>query len=101
MKKKKLFINIILTKGVLAPEEVSRLIEKLPVEAGGTEGVILSGRMPVWAFAALAHHFHPRPFIATFDPRLGAGIVVASHVNNLKVGDMVDIEDADKIEIKF
>lgn len=98
---KKLLIDVTLTKGVLTPEEVVMLIDKMPVEAGGTEGVILSGRMPVWAFAALAHHFHPRPFIATFDPRLGAGIVVASHVNNLKVGDMVDIEDADKIEIKF
>ena len=102
MKKKKLFINIILTKGVITPEEVSELIKKLPVEAGGTEGVILSGRMPVWAFAALAHHFHPRPFVATFDPRLFGGVVVASHTEGLNVGDVIDITDADKkFEIKF
>lgn len=98
---KKLFIDVTLTKGVLTPEEVARLIDKMPVEAGGTEGVILSGRMPVWAFAALVHHFHPRPFVATFDPRLAGGVVVASHKKGVNVGDVIDITDAGKIEVKF
>lgn len=98
---KKLFLDITLSSGVIAPEELQKLIENIPVEAGGTEGIILSGRMPVWAFAALTHHFHPRPYVATFDPRLGGGVVVASHVDSLKVGNVVDIADAEKISITF
>lgn len=102
MKMKKIFINIILVNGVINTDDLKKLIDKMPVEAGGTEGVILSGRMPVWAFAALVHHFHPRPFVATFDPRLFGGVVVASHTESVDVGDVIDITDADrKIEIKF
>ena len=99
--KMKLFIDVTLTKGVLYPEEVTKLIDQMPVEAGGTEGVILSGRMPVWAFSALVHHFHPRPFVATFDPRLAGGVVVASHMEGVNVGDVVDVTDADRVEVKF
>lgn len=99
---KKILLDITLVNGVLNPEDVQKLIADLPVADGGTEGVILSGRMPVWAFAALVHHFHPRPFVATFDPRLAGGVVVASHKKGVNVGDVIDITDADrKIEIKF
>lgn len=98
---KKILLDITLVNGVLNPEDVQKLIADLPVADGGTEGVILSGRMPVWAFAALVHHFHPRPFVATFDPRLAGGVVVASHTEGVNVGDVIDITDADRIEIKF
>lgn len=99
---KKIFINVVLTKGIINTEEIEKLIDEMPVEAGGKEGVILSGRMPVWAFASLVHHFHPRPYVATFDPRLFGGVIVASHTESLKVGDVIDITDADKkFEIKF
>ena len=57
--------------------------------------------MPVWAFAALTHHFHPRPFVATFDPRLTGGVVVASHTEDLNVGDVIDIADAERIDFTF
>lgn len=98
---KKIFLEITLSSGVINHEELKKMIENLPVNAGGTEGIILSGRMPVWAFAALTHHFHPRPYIATFDPRIGGGVVVASHVDNLNIGDVIDIEDADRIDFTF
>lgn len=98
---KKILLDITLVNGVLNPEDVQKLIADLPVADGGTEGVILSERMPVWAFAALVHHFHPRPFVATFDPRLAGGVVVASHTEGVNVGDVIDITDADRIEIKF
>lgn len=98
---KKLFLDITISTGVITTDELQKLIENIPVDAGGMEGIILSGRMPVWAFAALTHHFHPRPYVATFDPRLGGGVVVASHVDSLKVGDVIDITDADRIDFTF
>jgi len=98
---KKIFLDITLAKGVINPEDIPSLIADLPVADGGTEGIILSGRMPVWAFAALTHHFHPRPFVATFDPRLAGGVVVASHTKSLNVGDVIDISDADRIDFTF
>ena len=98
---KKIFIDITLANGIINPEDIQKLISEMPVADGGTEGVILSGRMPVWAFAALTHHFHPRPFVATFDPRLTGGVVVASHTEDLNVGDVIDIADAERIDFTF
>ena len=98
---KKIFIDITLANGIINPEDIQKLISEMPVADGGTEGVILSGRMPVWAFAALTHHFHPRPFVATFDPRLAGGVVVASHTEDLNVGDVIDIADAERIDFTF
>jgi CRISPR-associated protein Csx3 len=85
--------------GIISPSQLPQLLKLLP-EAGGTEGVIVSGRLPVWAYAAICHHFHPRPFIATFEPRLGKGVVVQSHVEGLSVGDLVDIP-SEKVVINF
>lgn len=98
---KKIFVDITLSSGVISPDDIQNLIRSIPVDDGGAEGVILSGRMPVWAFAALVHHFHPRPFVATFDPRFRGGVVVFSHLDNVSVGDVVDISDADRISVTF
>ena len=94
-------IEITISSGVLAPEDVQKLVDSVPVPAGGTDGVVLSGRLPVWVYAALTHHFHPRPFVATFDPRLGGGVVVASHTANIRVGDVLDVSDADVVTVTF
>lgn len=59
-----------------------------PPEVDATKGVILSGRGPVWLFGYLIHHYHPTAWIATFDPRLGGGVVVASHTKGVKAGDV-------------
>jgi CRISPR-associated protein Csx3 len=85
--------------GIISPNQLPEILKKLP-EAGGTEGVIISGRLPVWAYAAICHHFHPRPWVATFEPRLGKGVVVQSHVEGLGVGDLVDIP-SEKVVINF
>ncbi|PMQ01614.1 MAG: CRISPR-associated protein Csx3 [Dictyoglomus sp. NZ13-RE01] len=54
------------------------------------KGLIITGRAPIWLYAFLVHYYHPTPFIALYDPRLGA-VVVQSHVKDLKVGDVLDI----------
>ncbi len=88
-----MLVEITLAKGVITPEELPLLLGTVAAQVpeGGTDGVVLSGRMPVWAFAALAHMFHPRPYVATFEPRVGKGIVVASHAPGYRPGDMVDV----------
>jgi len=88
-----ILIEIILGgDGLMTPDAVPVLVEKVGHELGdlaGEEPVIISGRLPVWAFASLVHALHPRPWVATFDPRLGGGVVVSSHVPNVRVGQVI------------
>lgn len=70
---------------VLAPEDLKEINLKLPDESG----VVLSGRGPVWLYAALVHHYHPVQWIATRDLRLGGAVVVSSHVKSPSSGDVV------------
>ena len=91
-------VDITLSSGIITPEELTKVLEAVAnsVPAGGTEGIILSGRLPVWAYGALVHYFHPRPWVATFDPRLGGGVVVATHVACVAVGDVVPVDGDNK-----
>jgi CRISPR-associated protein Csx3 len=85
--------------GIIQPQQLPQLLSKLP-PAGGPEPVIISGRLPVWAYGAIVHYFHPRPFVATFEPRLVKAVVVASHVSDVNVGDIIDME-GEKITVTF
>jgi CRISPR-associated protein Csx3 len=85
--------------GIIAPSQLIEILRRLP-EAGGTEGVIVSGRLPVWAYASICHHFHPRPFVATFEPRLNKGVVVQTHVNDVSIGDLVEVPEK-KVVVNF
>ncbi len=96
-------VSITLSGGIIAPEDLPNLLEAASkaVPPAGTEAVVLSGRMPVWAFAALAHLYHPRPWVGTFEPRLGAAVVVAAHVSEVGVGTVVALDDATTVEVVF
>lgn len=61
--------------------------------------VMLSGRLPMWMVAALTHQYHPALAIATYDPRLGGGVVVASHTRQFQIGEVLDVTDAEKFNI--
>lgn len=61
----------------------------IPPEVDATKGVILSGRGPVWLYGCLLHHYHPTAWVATFDPRIGGGVVVASHTKGLQIGEVI------------
>lgn len=61
-----------------------------PPKINFRKGLIISGRGPIWLYAFLVHHYHPTPFIAIYDPRLGA-VVIQSHSTKIKVGDVIDI----------
>lgn len=60
------------------------------------KGVIISGKGPIWFYCFLVHQYHTTKFIAAYDPRLGA-VVVSSHVQHFKEGDVIDVvvEDQD------
>lgn len=57
------------------------------------KGIILSGRGPIWLYCFLTHYYHPTKFIATYDPREGGAIIVESHTEEYKIGDLVKIEE--------
>ncbi len=61
--------------GFIEPENLACA----PLDAPPQEGVLLSGRLPLWAYAALTVHFLRRhPWVAVYDPALDASVVVGS-----------------------
>ncbi|MCX8176076.1 MAG: CRISPR-associated ring nuclease Crn3/Csx3 [Candidatus Bathyarchaeota archaeon] len=74
-------------EGSVAPDILEKV--NLP-KVNSTKGVVLSGRGPIWLYCFLFHFYHPTPFIAIYDPRLGA-VVTASHNQEYKVGEIIRI----------
>jgi CRISPR-associated protein Csx3 len=95
-------LEVVLTSEVLTPEQLPELLRraKAALPPGGIEGLTISGRMPVWAYAALVHLYHPRPFIATFDPRLGGAVVVESHEINVRIGEVLPLS-GETVKVNF
>jgi len=89
----------------IEPREISdilaRVAKEAPADQLGPAVVIISGRIPIWLAAALTHYYHPTAVVATFDPRYNAGIVVASHRAEFKVGDLVSVAGARKVVITY
>jgi len=78
----------------LEPEDLKEIKLPDPVKEGISHKLlILSGRGPIWLYAFVVHHFHPVRAIAIFDPRLGGAVVVESHSNEFKVGEVVKYEN--------
>ena len=81
--------------GLITPEELEELVNTAEKTVGTKyfgKGVVISGRMPVWAHSALAHAFHPAQWVAHFDPRLGGGVVVQSHSPDVRVGQVIPVQ---------
>lgn len=75
-------------EGSLEPNCLTDLdvcLPSLPLD----KGVVISGRGPVWLFCTIAHHYHPAKWVATHDPRLGGGIVVATHTPGVGEGEII------------
>jgi CRISPR-associated protein Csx3 len=73
----------------ISPEILGKLE---PPKVNGTKGVILSGRGPIWLYCYLFHYYHPTKFIATFDPRIGGAIIVESHSQDYRVGEVIKVK---------
>ena len=63
----------------------------MPAELDMTTGVVISGRAPIWLYGHLVHRLHPTPWVACFDPRMDAGVVVASHCPEARVGQVIPV----------
>lgn len=55
--------------------------------------LVLGGRGPVWRFGMAMHYAHgsAAAAVATFDPKLGA-VVVMSHVKEILEGDIINVD---------
>jgi len=57
---------------------------------GGKGGLVLSGKLPRWAFAALARHFAPqRAWLGVDDPGAGSVVVIYSHIPSISLGSVL------------
>jgi len=74
--------------GSITPDELKNL---KPPEINPKKGVVLSGRGPIWLYCFLSHVYHPTPFVAVYDPRIGS-VVVQSHSPRISEGDVIPVE---------
>lgn len=61
----------------IKPEELKNL--EVP-SVNPRKGVVISGKGPIWLHCFLVHKYHYTPFVAIYDPRIGA-VVVQSHTD--------------------
>jgi CRISPR-associated Csx3 family protein len=105
LKKVLVEVKIIKDGGILSPADLPALngkVETILSQKGWDCLVILSGRLPVWAYASLCHSCHPAKGVATYEPRSNAGIVVSRHAEEVpSIGTCVPVEDAEKVEVIF
>ena len=88
-------VKFVIEGGVIVPEElddaVNELAKLLAPEKYGDKLVIVSGRGPIWLYGALLHYLHPFKAVAFYDPRLNGGVVVQSHVEEYRVGQVIPL----------
>jgi CRISPR-associated protein Csx3 len=74
------FIEFTLVTDIIKPSGLKEVDLPGDIEDRRNLGLIISGRGPVWLYAHLVHRAHPFAWVAVYDPRLNAGIVVMNHV---------------------
>jgi CRISPR-associated protein Csx3 len=79
--------------GVESPIEPGYNLPNQPEIPAGSV-VIIGGRAPVWYYGRAFHALHGSPagVVAVYDPRLGGGVVVASHKIGFKEGDIIPFQ---------
>jgi CRISPR-associated protein Csx3 len=91
-----LHVRITAANGIIAPADLKELA--LPGNIIWSQGVVIEGKAPTWLYAYLVHACHIAAWVATFDPRLGeeiahsgGGVVVATHSQQVTVGEVLAI----------
>ncbi len=78
----------------LTPEDLKSIEVPDPVKEKFSHMiVVLSGKGPVWLYSYITHMYHVVKVFAVFDPRIGKGIVTASHTPEYSPGDLIDLPD--------
>ena len=61
---------------------------------------IIEGLMPIWMGQRLvAEYVHKAPVLAMYDPRMKAGVVVATHTEKFRVGDLIEVKPEEIQEV--
>ena len=78
--------------GVKQPITPNENLPHLPEIPRGAV-VVIEGRAPIWRYGFAFHLLHGSAAgaITVYDPKLGA-VIVASHINEVKEGDILDIK---------
>ena len=79
----------IVVEGIATPDDLGQL--HLPLAINPRQGVVLTGRAPIWLYGWLVHECHFTRWVACYDPRLGA-VVVESHTPEVRVGQVIPLE---------
>jgi len=89
-------LEIELTKRdrVIYPEALTNL--QLPPEIDTTIGIVVSGRAPIWLYGYLVHELHPTAWVAFYEPRRQAAIVVSTHSRLVNVGEAIALPSTSK-----
>lgn len=74
---------------LIEPQDLATLT--LPPGIDATGGVVITGRAPIWLYAYLVHELHPTAWVACYDPRLGGGVVVATHSRLARIGQVIPL----------
>lgn len=80
---------------LIEPQDLADL--SLPAGIDTTGGVVITGRAPIWLYAYLVHELHPTAWVACFDPRFNAGVVVATHSRLARIGQIIPLGQAQAV----
>lgn len=86
-------VKITIDGGVTTPAEYARAVAalELPQDVAGL-GVVFDGPSPVWGYSMLTHRAHHFAWVATWDPRLAAAVVVHAHWPGVGAGLTVRLD---------
>lgn len=87
--------KVVFNIGVDSPITPTEPLPPIPAIPPGAV-VVVTGRAPIWRYGVAFHKLHGSPAgaVAVFDPRLGGGVVVASHIPGVAEGDVIPVEFA-------
>jgi CRISPR-associated protein Csx3 len=77
--------------GIISPEELPSVVDSIDsLRVIPQMGIVLSGRGPIWLYAAMIHRLHVTRWVAVHDPRLGAVVASAHHPGAPSVGTILE-----------
>jgi len=87
------------TSGLLTPGDVKVLnkyvknrVRALIQQLGTPKVLVLSGRLPIWAYVSLVHEImHTVPAVGIFDPKLQGAVIVVTHNPGFQEGEMLRV----------
>ena len=82
-------LHIQLTETVIQPQAI-RDLQLPPIQPD--QGIVLEGKAPLWLYCYLASQCRQALWIGCYEPRLLSAIVVASHSQEIRVGETLPIE---------